>query len=440
MSKAYRVLVQTIENGDVISESIVIEDPLSAPTNCLDFSLELMKQIHILQKIQDHVLDEKLLILSQETKSCPCCKHKLTRSGKQKSTYHDVLTDHEVTFVRLKCASCGYEAPCTVRTLLGTVQSGELQRIQAELGGKHSFREAEDIFDTFSGKPRAINNHDRIKKISESLGTSLSDIAKEERDLIKTDEAEQLIVNVDGGHVKTIEEGRSIEAMTSVIYRPENVVYNEKGTRRHLASKNCAASVKNDNQQEIISSTIIAALKQGLTMNTEITALCDGAKNCWNVVNALEPLSKSITRILDWFHISMKMENISLPKSLKARFLRVKWHLWRGRADRALSRLEQLKESVKDGTSLQRLNQFITYIFNNQDKIVNYAQRKKQGLVFTSNLAESTVETLINQRCKGKQHMRWSRYGLNPILQLRASIHSKGEWANKWKTAVLNAV
>lgn len=440
MSKTYRVLVQTIENGGVTSESIVIEDPLSAPTNCLDFSLELKKQIHILQRIQDHILDERLVILSEKNKSCPCCKHTLIRSGKQKSLYHDVLTDHKVTFIRLKCTSCGYEAPCTVRSLLGNIQSGELQRIQAELGGKHSFRGAETIFDTFSGKPRAINNHDRIKKVAESVGSALSDIAKEERELIKAEEAEQLILNVDGGHVKTIEEGRSIEAMTSVVYRPENIVYNEKETRRHLASKNCAASVKDDNQQEIISSTIIAALKQGLTKNTEIIALCDGARNCWSVVDALEPLSKSLTRILDWFHISMKMENISLPKSLKSKFMRVKWHLWRGKADRALIRLEQLKKSVKNSTSLQRISQFITYIFNNQDKIVNYAQRKKQGLVFTSNLAESTVETLINQRCKGKQHMRWSRDGLNPILQLRAAIHSKGEWESKWKTAVLSAV
>lgn len=440
MSKIYRVLVQTVENGELTSESIIVEDPLSAPTNCLDFSLELTKQINLLQKIQDHILNEKLVILSKKNKLCPCCEHKLIRSGKQKSTYHDVLTDHEVTFIRLKCTQCGYEAPCTVRSLLGVVQSGELQRIQSELGGKHSFREAEDIFDTFSAKPRAINNHDRIKKVAESLGTSLSNIAKEEREMIKAEEAEQLIVNVDGGHVKTIEEGRSIEAMTSVVYRQENVVYNKKETRRHLTSKNCAASVNDDNQQEIISSTIIAALKQGLTINTEITALCDGAKNCWNVVDALEPLSKSITRILDWFHISMKMENISLPKPLKSKFLRVKWHLWRGRADRALARLEQLKKSVKDSTSLQRLGQFITYIFNNQDKIVDYSQRQKKGLVFTSNLAESTVETLINQRCKGKQHMRWSRDGLNPILQLRASIHSKGEWENKWKTAVLSAL
>ena len=67
----------------------------------------------------------------------------------------------------------------------------------------------------------------------------------------------------------------------------------------------------------------------------------------------------------------------------------------------------------------ERLIKLKTYIENNASKIINYRERQKQGLPFTSNLAESTVESLINQRCKGQQHMRWSREGLDPILQLQ---------------------
>ena len=93
---------------------------------------------------------------------------------------------------------------------------------------------------------------------------------------------------------------------------------------------------------------------------------------------------------------------------------------------------------VKDKKVADRLTKFSSYIVNNRDRIVNYRERKKQGLIFTSNLAESTVESLINQRCKGKQHMRWSRAGLNPLLQLRATIQSN-DWINKWQSAVLNA-
>lgn len=79
------------------------------------------------------------------------------------------------------------------------------------------------------------------------------------------------------------------------------------------------------------------------------------------------------------------------------------------------------------------------YIKNNTAKIVNYRERQKNGLVFTSNLAESTVESLINQRCKGQKHMRWSREGLDPLLQLRAAIGSN-DWDKIWKTAVINAM
>ena len=102
-------------------------------------------------------------------------------------------------------------------------------------------------------------------------------------------------------------------------------------------------------------------------------------------------------------------------------------------------RLSQLaKEAIADKI-VDKINKFATYITNNQDRIVDYRHRKNMGLVFTSNLAESTVESLINRRCKGQQHMRWSRDGLNPLLQIRADLNSKGEWENKWRTAILNA-
>lgn len=35
--------------------------------------------------------------------------------------------------------------------------------------------------------------------------------------------------------------------------------------------------------------------------------------------------------------------------------------------------------------------------------------------------------------------MRWSREGLDPILQLRATIYSHSDWAARVKMAILNA-
>ena len=119
--------------------------------------------------------------------------------------------------------------------------------------------------------------------------------------------------------------------------------------------------------------------------------------------------------------------------------MRIKWHLWRGNVEKAIEGLDGLIEKTSSGKQQTRVIKFKNYIFNNKDKIVNYEQRQKDGLVFTSNLAESTVESLINQRCKGHQHMRWSREGLNPVLQLRAAINNQCDWESKVKTAILNA-
>ncbi len=76
----------------------------------------------------------------------------------------------------------------------------------------------------------------------------------------------------------------------------------------------------------------------------------------------------------------------------------------------------------------------MSYIINNKDGITDYAARRNAGLPFTSNLAESTVNTLINERQKGQQKMLWSREGAHSILQIRASVFSK-TWEQDWAIA-----
>jgi hypothetical protein len=442
MAKHYRIVFQSFESEHpdiILTERTLLEDTLNIPTNCFDFAMDHSKQIALIQAAQDSVLNEKSNLIHQSQKICPDCQKKLMKFGYQTSTFHDVLTDHKVKIQRLKCHDCGYEVKATVRTFLGTTQSGDLKKIQATLGANFTYRESEQLLGLFSNADRVINNHDRVKHVTESVGTIVATISETEKAIMTTEEAKELILSVDGGHIHTIEDKRSIEAIASVVYRPDALVSNPKGTLHYLKSKNCAASVNDDNQEQIISGTIIAALRQGLTENTHITALCDGAANCWQVVDALKPLCAEMTCILDWFHLAMKIQNISLPERLKTKLLRIKWHLWRGNVAHALLRLEQLMKIVQDEKQFERIKKFKEYVVNNKQRIVNYRARQKNGLVFTSSLAESTVESLINRRCKGQQHMRWSRGGLNPLLQLRAAIQSKNDWSKKWKMAVLNA-
>ncbi len=444
MKKRYRIIYQSYDKdtpNKVLSEEILTDDAIIPPTNCYNLSMEFQEQINLIQNAQDCLINDKSKMINSDSKECPQCSKKLTKFGKHKSVLHDVLTDHKLSIQRLRCVDCGHEEPSTVQKVIKTDETGDLKRIQSVLGAKFTYRGCEKIMTLFSMKNRRVNNHERIKKVTDTVGKGVVDLLDVERDIIKAQEAENLVVAVDGGHIKTTEEGkRSIEAMTSVVYKPESIETNESDTRNYLTSKNCAASVKDDNQEEIISGTIVAALKQGITSKTHVHALCDGAKNCWNVVESLRGFCGKMTCILDWFHITMKIQNISLPEDMKKVLLEsVKWHLWRGNVEKAIEGLDGLIEKTSSGKQQTRVIKFKNYIFNNKDKIVNYEQRQKDGLVFTSNLAESTVESLINQRCKGHQHMRWSRDGLNPVLQLRAAINNQCDWESKVKTAILNA-
>jgi hypothetical protein len=128
----------------------------------------------------------------------------------------------------------------------------------------------------------------------------------------------------------------------------------------------------------------------------------------------------------------MKFKNIAINEEHKELFDKVKWHLWHGHPEKALIRLNELKLLIADDALLTKLDKLYTYISNNKNNIVNYDERKNLKLVFTSNLAESTVNTLINERQKGKQKMLWGREGAHNILQIRSSVAIKS-WKTDWK-------
>lgn len=62
---------------------------------------------------------------------------------------------------------------------------------------------------------------------------------------------------------------------------------------------------------------------------------------------------------------------------------------------------------------------------NHQAYIVNYEERQKAEKPFSSQVAESHVESLINARHKRSGKMQWTREGAHNVLQIRAEIASQ---------------
>jgi hypothetical protein len=145
----------------------------------------------------------------------------------------------------------------------------------------YSYREAEKNLEQWNRHPRRVNNHTHVKRITDKVGAVLS-----EHHRLSPAPAEcaapvqDLILQVDGGHIPTQEKGqRSFEALAAIVYRPENIQAVDRH-HRQIMEKTCVISARDDQLQTIKTAVITAAKKQGLSQATQVTALADGAKNC----------------------------------------------------------------------------------------------------------------------------------------------------------------
>src|SRR5712691_5395556 len=105
----------------------------------------------------------------------------------------------------------------------------------------------------------------------------------------------------------------------------------------------------------------------------------------------------------------------------------MKWHLWHGNVFRALQIGEDLEEDLdmleKRSASIQKLLQavreFNGYITANEQYMVNYGDRYRNGETISTAFVESTVNEVISKRFVKKQQMRWTKEGAHRLLQVR---------------------
>jgi hypothetical protein len=142
---------------------------------------------------------------------------------------------------------------------------------------------------------------------------------------------------------------------------------------------------------------------------------------------------------LDWFHIAMRLTGLGQyakglayhnpieATALQDRLERIKWRLWHGDADEALSRARALAEDVAALASpypgLTRLVTatagLATYIDNNAAAVADYSERWDHGEIISTAFAESTVDLIVSRRFAKKQQMQWSKKGAHRLLQTR---------------------
>jgi len=437
MSTSMRVIVEyySTETGEVIESQEVRNDKIKKPTTIDDLGYSHQDQINLLESILNRKLGYETILLNKDM-DCPKCGRKTKSNGFQQSDFHAVLTDHRVKIQKRLC-KCGWKSAATVDKIYGSSSHPDLIEKQIIQGSENSYRQASRQLNAESKMERSINNDDRIRRNISKLALIFEDkkLART-KELSQKKSAKRIISVIDGGHLKTQTQGsRSFEAMIATVYRPENLKRVDKN-HNEITAKTSVASAMSDGQKIIKQLVINACIKEGSNSKvTEITCLTDGANNCWPIANALEPYCKTLINVLDWFHITKRFTiiNNKINNTFKERLEKVKWFLWHGKPKEALSRLSRLQDDA-DESFLISLQELYDYIHRNQKYVVNYQERNTANLPYTSTVAESSVNELINTRQKNNKKMQWTRKGAHSILQIRTSRFSK-TWNEDWKNA-----
>lgn len=444
MSKKIEIIIRTTDEHEELSDQKIFSQDIIPAIEIEDLGIQHSEQLEIIKKIQSIYIGDQVNshMPYANTKTCPKCGSPLSKNGIEKSDFHDALIDVKIGLQKFKCSNecCPWNYNPTIYKIFGTQISPELKKLQATLGSQISYRKAKDTLNRISSVKRAINNHVRIAKNTYQVGqdimaynaqyntSNIDGQAYENRRENYKGNAytynNEMILVVDGGYVHDATNiGHNFEIMVSKIYRPENIAKVSKD-RYQITKMNCSGSAKKDSQKEMISRTQEAAKAEGMNQRTKVTVLADGAKNCWNIANELFEMCAFMVMILDWFHIAKYFQNIlNIANSAEQKILdEAKAYIWNGDYENGMRILNLLHDSVCKANIKKKILTLITYLGNNKDYLTNYAERHEKGLPYSSSVAESTVEQVINSRFKKKSKARWNRINSDMLLQVRLSL------------------
>jgi len=178
---------------------------------------------------------------------------------------------------------------------------------------------------------------------------------------------------------------------------------------------------------------------QGMQMNQQVTFLTDGGDDVRDLPLYLNPQAE---HLLDWFHVTARItvmrqhaKGLHATDGLPAvdadtELERIKWYLWHGNVFRAMEETEALTWRLESDDTLsasgrklaKALDEFLTYLRNNDASIPNDGERWRTGEVISTAFAESTVNQVLSKRMVKKQQMRWTPRGAHLLLQVRTRV------------------
>jgi hypothetical protein len=396
-------------------------------------SLEEGKEIH--RRLQKDLTQFQTDQAAQRDRKCPHCNCSRRVHDYRARTIHSLFGTFTVRVPRWRSCECGSTSRSGaghVETLLDGRATPELERIQAELGSRLSFREAARVLDIFVPAARSHNHRtvtNRLGKVADEI--ERWDVASPYR--LSRAGKSPVSVFIDGAYIRAVSgyQSRHFEVAMG------RVVAQGRAPRQFAGAPHIATG-----KHDILRAALRA---QGWLPGRNVTVFSDGEVGLQNIV--LSATRQPLTHILDWFHLSMRLRHIEQAwegirhiQDLNVYFRDVAVHvprlrhlLWSGYVREAseaitqmLAQLDQHPGLRNAAGKLRRLCELInnlgTYLVQNAASIVNYCRRYWSGLPISSSPAESAANSLVNARMNKKRQMRWSPIGAHRVLQVRAAV------------------
>ncbi|NKJ40551.1 hypothetical protein FHT28_007327 [Rhizobium sp. SG570] len=311
-----------------------------------DFGLSLEEakeiQLHLQKELTQFQTDQAV----QRDRKCPHCDCSRQVHDYRSRTIHSLFGLCRVRVPRWRRCECGSSARLATDcapTLLNGRATPELERIQAELGSRLSFREAARVLDIFLPTAR-VHNHrtlrNRLGKVADQV--EKWDVASPYR--LSRAGKSPVSVFIDGAYIR-------------------------------------------------------AALRaQGWLPGRDVSVFSDGEVGLQNIV--VSATRQPVTHILDWFHLSMRLRHIEQAwegikylqdlnlylRDLAIHMPRLRHLLWSGYVREASEAVKQMLAQLDQHPGfrdalrkIRRLYELIgnlhTYLLQNEASIVNYCRR-----------------------------------------------------------------
>lgn len=435
-----------------VSVQVVIESPDGSPVTteiaCLDrgeleagsLGLHLSEAKSILEGLQRSMVDAQVAAFIVRASACPSCGMALQRKGKHVIVQRTVFGKLQLDSPRLYCCRCAtgkHRSFSPLAERLPERTSPDLQYLETKFAALMSYGLTVSVLGEILPLDKvlaatSIRRH--THRISERIETSHAQSqdegtpVKAAQPAIPTPSAVKAI-GIDGGYVRAYDKKSRQKGWFEVIVGKSQ---RDDGAGKCFAYVHRLEPDPSARMQHFVN-------HEGIGADQPVTFLSDGGDTVRQAQIGFGHLGEYV---LDWFHISMRFQNLTqLAKGLeecedspkREAILRdiegAKWHLWHGSSYRSMERIESLTwdvDAMKAGEAKTKLGakleECLNYIDSNRAFIVNYGDRFRHGDPIATGFVESAVNQVVAKRFVKKQQMGWADKNAHCLLQVRTAV------------------